>query len=58
MLHISCNHHHPYLHTTLPSNYSFAIIMFLSNILNTGPLIAAAVTLLLAAICYGIYKEV
>ncbi|ORY94174.1 hypothetical protein BCR43DRAFT_552072 [Syncephalastrum racemosum] len=32
----------------------FAIIMFLSNILNTGPLIAAAVTLLFAAICYGI----
>lgn len=28
--------------------------MFLSNILNTGPLIAAAVTLLFAAICYGI----
>ncbi|KAG2221804.1 hypothetical protein INT45_013300 [Circinella minor] len=32
----------------------FAIVMFLSNILNTGPLIAAAVTLLFAAICYGI----
>ncbi|KAI8142311.1 hypothetical protein BJV82DRAFT_517024 [Fennellomyces sp. T-0311] len=32
----------------------FAVVMFLSNILNTGPLIAAAVTLLLAAICYGI----
>ncbi|KAI7851739.1 golgi apparatus membrane protein TVP18 [Circinella umbellata] len=32
----------------------FAIIMFLSNILNTGPLIAAAVTLLFAAISYGI----
>ncbi|KAI9495660.1 hypothetical protein BDB00DRAFT_759738 [Zychaea mexicana] len=32
----------------------FAVVMFLSNILNTGPLIAAAVTLLLAAISYGI----
>ncbi|KAI9314313.1 hypothetical protein BX666DRAFT_1862927 [Dichotomocladium elegans] len=32
----------------------FAIVMFLSNILNTGPLIAAAVALLLAAISYGI----
>ncbi|KAI9269005.1 golgi apparatus membrane protein-like protein tvp18 [Phascolomyces articulosus] len=32
----------------------FAVVMFLSNILNTGPLIAAAVTLLLAAISYSI----
>lgn len=27
--------------------------MFLSNLLNVGPLIAAGVSLLLAAICYG-----
>ncbi|KAJ8661787.1 hypothetical protein O0I10_002595 [Lichtheimia ornata] len=31
----------------------FAVVMFLSNLINTGPLIAAAVCLLLAAICYG-----
>ncbi|ORY91964.1 hypothetical protein BCR43DRAFT_445474 [Syncephalastrum racemosum] len=31
----------------------FAVVMFLSNLMNTGPLIAAAVCLLLAAICYG-----
>lgn len=27
--------------------------MFLSSLLNTGPLIAAGVSLLLAALCYG-----
>ncbi|KAL1930379.1 hypothetical protein VTP01DRAFT_10541 [Rhizomucor pusillus] len=32
----------------------FAVVMFLSNLINTTSLIAAAVTLLLAAICYGI----
>ncbi|ORX63197.1 Golgi apparatus membrane protein tvp18 [Hesseltinella vesiculosa] len=32
----------------------FAIIMFLSNLLNVGPLIAAAVFLLLASIFYGL----
>ncbi|KAF7724912.1 hypothetical protein EC973_000571 [Apophysomyces ossiformis] len=31
----------------------FAVVMFLSNLMGTGPLIAAAVCLLLAAICYG-----
>ncbi|KAI7879246.1 hypothetical protein K492DRAFT_131649, partial [Lichtheimia hyalospora FSU 10163] len=31
----------------------FSVVMFLSNLMNTGPLIAAAVCLLLAAICYG-----
>ncbi|KAI8138086.1 hypothetical protein BJV82DRAFT_646641 [Fennellomyces sp. T-0311] len=31
----------------------FAVVMFLSNLIHTGPLIAAAVCLLLAAICYG-----
>ncbi|KAI9321480.1 hypothetical protein BX666DRAFT_2023609 [Dichotomocladium elegans] len=31
----------------------FAVVMFCSTILNTGPLVAAAVCLLLAAICYG-----
>ncbi|EIE89440.1 hypothetical protein RO3G_14151 [Rhizopus delemar RA 99-880] len=32
----------------------FAVVMFLSNLLNVGPLIATGVSLLLAAICYGI----
>ncbi|KAI8353228.1 hypothetical protein BD560DRAFT_336780 [Blakeslea trispora] len=32
----------------------FAVVMFLSNLLNVGPLIACGVSLLLAAICYGI----
>ncbi|KAI8640152.1 hypothetical protein BD408DRAFT_420202 [Parasitella parasitica] len=32
---------------------AFAVIMFLSNLLNVGPLIACGVLLLLAAICYG-----
>ncbi|GAB5586293.1 Golgi apparatus membrane protein tvp18 [Umbelopsis nana] len=31
----------------------FAVIMFLSSLLSTGPLIAAGVALLLAALCYG-----
>ncbi|KAI8370643.1 golgi apparatus membrane protein TVP18 [Radiomyces spectabilis] len=31
----------------------FAVVMFLSRLMNTGPLIAAAVCLLLAAISYG-----
>ncbi|KAI7858601.1 hypothetical protein BDC45DRAFT_498709 [Circinella umbellata] len=31
----------------------FSVVMFLSNLMHTGPLIAAAVCLLLAAICYG-----
>ncbi|KAL1929270.1 hypothetical protein VTP01DRAFT_2329 [Rhizomucor pusillus] len=31
----------------------FAVVMFLSNLLGTGPLIAAAVCLLLAAISYA-----
>ncbi|KAG0182504.1 Golgi apparatus membrane protein tvp18 [Apophysomyces sp. BC1021] len=30
----------------------FAVVMFLSNLMGTGPLIAAAVCLLLASICY------
>ncbi|KAI8581351.1 hypothetical protein K450DRAFT_232624 [Umbelopsis ramanniana AG] len=30
----------------------FAVVMFLSSLLNTGPLIAAGVSLLLAALCY------
>lgn len=29
--------------------------MFLSNLVSTGPLIACGVSLLLAAICYGMY---
>ncbi|KAG1181968.1 hypothetical protein G6F36_009521 [Rhizopus arrhizus] len=33
---------------------AFAVVMFLSNLLNVGPLIATGVSLLLAAICYGI----
>ncbi|KAG2190343.1 hypothetical protein INT46_011598 [Mucor plumbeus] len=32
----------------------FAVVMFLSNLINVGPLIACGVSLLLAAICYGI----
>ncbi|KAI9273583.1 hypothetical protein BY458DRAFT_508260 [Sporodiniella umbellata] len=32
---------------------AFAVIMFLSNLLNVGPLIATGVSLLLAALCYG-----
>ncbi|KAI8877798.1 Golgi apparatus membrane protein tvp18 [Backusella circina FSU 941] len=32
----------------------FAVVMFLSNLLGAGPLIAAAVCLLLGAICYGV----
>ncbi|CAO3640380.1 unnamed protein product [Mucor hiemalis] len=31
----------------------FAVVMFLSNLVNVGPLIATGVSLLLAAICYG-----
>lgn len=31
----------------------FAVVMFLSNLKGTGPLIATGVSLLLAAICYG-----
>ncbi|KAI9488133.1 hypothetical protein BDB00DRAFT_884950 [Zychaea mexicana] len=31
----------------------FAVVMFLSTLMDKGPLIAAAVSLLLAAICYG-----
>ncbi|KAH8554805.1 hypothetical protein BGW37DRAFT_211371 [Umbelopsis sp. PMI_123] len=31
----------------------FAVVMFLSSLLNTGPLIAAGVSLLLGALCYG-----
>ncbi|CAO3698438.1 unnamed protein product [Rhizopus stolonifer] len=33
---------------------AFAVVMLLSNLLNVGPLIAAGVCLLLAAISYGI----
>ncbi|CEG76745.1 hypothetical protein RMATCC62417_11602 [Rhizopus microsporus] len=33
---------------------AFAVVMFLSNLKGTGPLIATGVSLLLAAICYGI----
>ncbi|CEP10682.1 hypothetical protein [Parasitella parasitica] len=33
--------------------FRFAVVMFLSNLLNVGPLIACGVSLLLAAICYG-----
>ncbi|KAI9342989.1 hypothetical protein BD770DRAFT_422005 [Pilaira anomala] len=32
----------------------FAVVMFLSNLVNVGPLIATGVSLLLASICYGI----
>ncbi|KAI8090619.1 hypothetical protein BDF21DRAFT_333609 [Thamnidium elegans] len=32
----------------------FAVVMFLSNLVSVGPLIACGVSLLLASICYGI----
>ncbi|KAI8967805.1 hypothetical protein BDF20DRAFT_840014 [Mycotypha africana] len=32
----------------------FAVVMFLSTLMNTGPLVACGVTLLLGAICYGV----
>ncbi|KAG2189178.1 hypothetical protein INT44_004320 [Umbelopsis vinacea] len=35
----------------------FAVVMFLSSLMNTGPLIAAGVSLLLAALCYGELHE-